>query len=254
MDLIVTLKERNSTLFWFGLLNLVVVILLLILSVVKPVEYAQTNAWYKPIKFALSTAIVSWSIAWYCGYINIKSDLTICIWVIILNLGFEVFYIALQAAKGEPSHYNQTTHLHSIMFSIMAMAAAVATIAIGYIGSRFFITIFPGLPDYYMWAIRFGFILFVIFSFEGFVMGGRMSHTVGGADGSRGIPFLNWSLSFGDLRVAHFVGMHALQILPLLAWYILKDFKLVVISSILYGLLAVFVLVQALRGNSIIHL
>ncbi len=254
MEFIEILKGRNEALYWFGIVNLITAIVLIYVSFHKPIEFGGTNAYFKPIKFALSTFILSWSMAWYTGYLKPGLDISIFNWTIILTLAFEVFYITLQASKGEPSHYNNSTPLHSTLFTLMALAASIATLAVGYIGLKFCITDFPELPNYYVYAIRLGILLFVIFSFEGFVMGSKMTHTIGGADGSIGIAFFNWSRIFGDLRIAHFVGMHALQVIPLVSWYLLKDTKLTIALAILYACLAVFVLVQALQGKPLFKL
>jgi hypothetical protein len=105
---------------------------------------------------------------------------------------------------------------------------------------------FPGLPDYYLWSIRLGIFLFVVFALEGAVMGARLSHTVGGPDGSDGLSLLGWSRKLGDLRIAHFVGMHALQVLPLMSFYVLRNVKLTLFGGLVYGLVALLILMQAL--------
>jgi len=252
MEFIDTLIKRNDILFWFGLANLLAVSFFIMLSFIKPIDFLGTNVWYKPVKFALSTTILVWSVGWYSGYFDSGKDITISTWIIVITLAFEVVYIAWQASNGQASHFNQSTPYHSFMFSIMALAASIATLAIGYIGLKFFINDLPQFEKYYLLAIQLGFILFVIFSFDGFVMGSKLSHTVGAPDGTEGIPFLNWSKTVGDLRVAHFVGMHALQVLPLLAWYILKNYKLTVGVGILYTCLAAFVLIQAFQAKPLI--
>ena len=249
MEILDTIKSRNEALYFFGALNLIFALILILLSRFSSIEVAGTNAWHKPIKFALSTGILSWSMAWYTHYLDSGWDIKLYNWILILTLGFEVIYIAIQAGRGQMSHFNQSSAFTSGMFTLMAGAATIATLATAYIGIKFFTREFPELPDYYLWAIRLGMILFVIFSFEGFLMGSQMAHTIGGPDGGPGLPFLNWSRKFGDARVAHFIGMHALQLLPILSFYVLRNVKLTLIGAVLYASLAVYVLVQALQGK-----
>jgi hypothetical protein len=191
--------------------------------------------------------------AWYCQYLP-NFNVKLFNWTIIVLLGFEIFYIAFQAGKGQLSHFNVSTPIYSTLYSLMAIAATVVTLYTAYVAVLFFTNQFPDLPNYYLWSIRLGLIIFVIFSFEGFVMGSKLSHTIGGADGGPGIPFLNWSTKFGDPRVAHFIGMHALQLLPLLSFYLLKDIQLTFLLSILYLLLSVYTLMLALQGKPLIRI
>jgi hypothetical protein len=82
-------------------------------------------------------------------------------------------------------------------------------------------------------------------------MGSRMNHSVGAINDNSNWLIVGWSKTVGDLRVSHFVGMHALQLLPLLSFYIFKNTKATIIISLLYGLLATNTLVQALKGKPI---
>jgi hypothetical protein len=245
-----TLKYRNESLFYFGLICFVLAIIFLILTRFTTTQVYNVNAWYKPFKFAASTMLYAWAIAWFIGYLP-NFDARIFNWVIVITLGFEIIYIAWQANRGHLSHYNISTSFYSFMYSMMALAATVATLATAYIGILFLKNDFPDLPLHYVWSIRLGIFIFVIFAFEGFVMGSRMSHTIGGADGGEGIPILNWSKKFGDPRIAHFIGMHALQVLPVISYYFLRNTQLTIITGILYFVLAVFTLVQALNEKSL---
>lgn len=245
-----TIYHRNEILFYFGLINVVVAVCFFVLTQTTSTQVMGISAWYKPTKFALSTFLYSWAMAWFISYLP-SFNTTIFSWSVVVLLGFEVAYIAFQAGRGQLSHYNVSTPMYSALFSMMGLAATLVTLYTAYVAVLFFANKFASLPSYYLWSIRLGLIIFVLFSFEGFVMGSRLSHTVGIEDGSKGIPFLNWSLSHGDLRIAHFIGMHALQVLPLLSFYILRNTKATIFVSILYGLLALSVLIQALNGTSI---
>lgn len=248
-NFILELAMRNQILFWFGTINFALAAIFIILSRSYYIEVNEVNAWNKPIKFALSIGMYSWTMGWFVHYLSNFKVLHAFNWSVVILLGFEILYIAIQAGRGLLSHYNISTPFYGGLYALMAVAATAISIWTAYIGLLFFRGNFTVLPNYYLWGIRIGIILFVIFSLEGFVMGSRLSHTVGGADGNHGIPFLGWSKLFGDPRVAHFIGMHALQVIPFMAYYVLKNVKLTFILGVLYFLLAIATLIQALQGK-----
>jgi hypothetical protein len=248
VDFIQQLKYRNETLFFFGLICLVLSFAFLLFTKISNTQVYNVNAWFKPFKFAFSTFLFAWAMAWYCYYLP-SFNINIFNWTVIILLGFEIFYIAFQANKGQLSHYNISTPVYSALYSLMALAASAVTLYTAYIGFLFFINDFPNLPNYYLWAIRLSIILFVIFSFEGFAMGSRFNHSVGALNDNSNWFILGWSKTVGDLRVSHFIGMHALQFLPILSYYVLKNTKLTIAISILYGLLALLTLIQAIQGK-----
>jgi hypothetical protein len=243
-----TLKQRNEPLFYFGAACFLLAVVFLLLTSFTTTQVYNVNAWHKPFKFALSIAVYSWTMAWYCAYLS-RFNVWLFDWSIIALLGFEIIYIAVQAGRGQLSHYNLSTPLYSFLYTMMALAATSATLYTAYIGYLFFTDDFPGLPVPYLWAIRLSIVVFVLFSFVGFLMGSRLTHSIGGADGGAGLPILNWSTRFGDPRIAHFIGMHALQVLPFLSYYLLKTTKATIGFSFLYALLALFTLIQAMQGK-----
>jgi hypothetical protein len=252
MNFLEQIKLRNEAMFYFGLLCLIAALGFFIMTKISNTQVYGVNAWFKPLKFALSTWLYAWAMAWYIGHLpNFNS--TSFNWVIIITLGFEILYIAYKASEGTTSHYNMSTPFNATMFSLMAGAATVATLATAFIGLQFFATDFLDLPQYYVWAIRLGILIFVVFAFEGFAMGARLSHTVGAENDNSSLYILGWSMKHGDLRIAHFIGMHALQVLPLLSYYVFKNAKVTVVMALLYGLLAVFTLVQALQGRPLVR-
>jgi hypothetical protein len=246
------LKFRNETLFYYGLLCLILSAIFILLTKYTNTQVFNVNAWYKPFKFAFSTFLFVWAMAWYCYYLP-NFNIKLFNWTVIILLGFEIFYIAFQANKGQLSHYNLSTPVYAFLFSMMALAATLVTLYTAYVGLLFFTNSFPELPNYYVWAIRLGIIIFVIFSFEGFAMGSRLSHSVGALNDNSNWFIVGWSKTVGDLRVAHFIGMHALQVLPLLSYYVFKNTKLTVGLSVVYGLLALLTLYQALNGKPLVR-
>ena len=83
-------------------------------------------------------------------------------------------------------------------------------------------------------------------------MGSSLNHSVGALNDNSNWFIVGWSKTVGDLRVSHFIGMHALQVLPILSFYVLKNTKLTIGISLIYGLLALATLIQALQGKPLI--
>jgi hypothetical protein len=252
IDFFSILKSRNEPLFYFGVICSISAVFMLLIAKFSHVQINGVNTWYKPIKFALSIGIFSWTMGWYTGYLELPEQISTYSWTTIFLLGFELFYITFQAGRGQLSHYNVSSTLYTSLTAAMAFAAIAATLYTGYIGILFCTREFPALSGHYLWAIRIGIFLFVIFAFEGAIMGGNGSHSVGGSGDGDGLPLLNWSRKYGDLRISHFVGMHALQVLPLTAFYLFRDIRSVIIAGVFYVALALFCLVQALNSKPLL--
>jgi hypothetical protein len=252
LQIVAVLKERNEMLYHFGMVCMVAGIVFFALARYSKTLLDGVSIWYKPFKFAISIGLYSWTMGWLCAYLP-SLNVTLFSWFVIVALGFEIVYIALQAARGQRSHFNVSKPVYASLYSLMALAATGVTLYTAYIGALFFSDKVSELPIHYLWGIRWGIVIFVIFSLEGFVMGARMSHTIGGADGNHGIPVLNWSRKFGDPRVAHFIGMHALQVLPIVAFYFINNNLGVHLLAVVYLLLAIATLMQALNGKPLVR-
>ena len=133
-----TLRSRNSLLYIFGWLFLLSAVVSVILIFTSNKQILGINAWIKPFKFFLSSAIFVWTMAWLMHYLTEQNKVTVYSWMVIVVLVFETGYIALQAARGQLSHFNVSTSFHSVMFSLMGIAIMIMTLWTGYIGLLFF--------------------------------------------------------------------------------------------------------------------
>ena len=229
--------------------------------------------WLKPAKFAVSTAIYAFTLAWILTYLPDRRRLAAIVgWVTSVVLVVEVAAIAAQAGRGVTSHFNVSTPLDTALFATMGLAiltvwGAAIGLTVALFRHRF--------ADQAMgWALRLGLLITVLGQATGGLMTqptlaqlaaartSRMTvsgaHTVGGPDGGPGLPITGWSREHGDIRVAHFVGMHAVQALPVVA-LLLASFasatarrRAVLAASAAYAALFVILLVQALNGHPLV--
>lgn len=245
---IYTIKDSNRPLYYLGLGSLVMAFICFILTLATSTEVLGINAWIKPLKFYLSTCIFVWSMAYYMSYLNRPKAVTIYSWLVFAVFVFELPYITIQAAIGELSHFNISSAFHSTMFNGMGILITILTLWTVYICYLFFTKSHNLKERHVLWGIRFGIFLFVIFALVGGIMGANLSHTVGAPDGGPGLPVTNWSTEHGDLRIAHFLGMHALQIIPAAAYFIFRKSYQVILFSLAYLIGVSAVLYQALQG------
>ncbi len=246
------LAQANPVLYYSGLVSLVFGLLALVLVMITERQVMGVNAWIKPLKFFLSIGLFNWTMALYLSYLPAEKATAIrwYSWMVVIVFLFEMVVIAGQAARGQLSHFNVSSPLNGALFSLMGVAILTLTTWTAVTATWFFKTGVPdGLTAVYWWGIRLGLVLFCLFSYEGMVMAKNLQHTVGAPDGSDGLPLVNWSKKHGDLRIAHFMGMHALQVLPLLGYFLLKRHAEIITAAVVYGAGALWLFLRALAGK-----
>jgi len=247
-SLFTRLKQRNPLLYYFGWLNLLAAFGCLVMTQADNTMVLGINAWIKPAKFFLSSFIFVWTMAWILVHLEKPRAVKAYSIMVVIVLAFELYVIAWQAANGRLSHFNTTNRFYLLLFNLMGIAISILAVWTAYIGYLFFrkrqFTISPA----YMWGIRLGILFFVLFSFEGALMAANLSHTIGAPDGGPGLPVVNWSTQYGDLRIAHFAGMHALQVLPLAGYFVFRRPAGLILFSTIYFAGVVALIVMALNG------
>lgn len=216
----------------------------------------------KPLKFAVSIAAFLATMGVLLPRLSVGTGARDAFaWGLAATMTIEMAAIALQAARGAPSHFNLRAGVDAAVWNVMMAAIVVATV--GLVGIAAAATWRPlldasGRPMAPLLALawRCGLWALAFSPVSGFAMGSRLKHSVGGADGFAGLPFVNWSLDHGDLRVTHFFALHAVQVLPLLAWALLaldlpERVRLVVVLLAIGALAALCVgtFFQALAGR-----
>ena len=239
-------------------------------------ELLGVNLWEKPLKFAISGTIYAVTWAWLIGHFTRWRR--VAWWagtIIAITLGIELVIITGAAMAGITSHFNVSTPLATTLWSIMA--AAITTLWVATFVAAVALWRNPGADPAREAAIRSGVAISLLGMALAFLMTGPTAeqlndwqgiagaHAVGVADGGPGLPLIGWSTLGGDLRIPHFIGMHALQALPLFALLLefgarrvpaLRDALtrrgLVLTGAGAYLAVVGLVTMQALRGQSIV--
>jgi hypothetical protein len=242
---------------------------LLLLAAMAPTLFAYLveartlygiNVWTKPLKFEASVALYFLTLAWFWGYLSPQlrdARAMRALAVVIAACGvLEVVYIAFQAGRGVSSHFNTATQLEGILFNLMGIAAVIMTAGSLVLAILIARSGAGALSPVFRTSVIIGLALtFVLGTGAGIVIAVNGGHWVGtGASDAGGLPIFGWARDGGDLRVGHFFGIHAMQVLPvfaLLAERFVPHRAAAVLAAftLAYTGLAVATLLQALAGR-----
>jgi hypothetical protein len=271
------LWKTDTTLTMTGLLMLPALSIATVGLIIDPRIITGAPEWLKPAKFAASIAVYVFTVAWMFTFIpDFKRTRRIVGWVTAIVVVLELAVIGFQAYRGTTSHFNFSTPLNAALFTVMGTAIVLQTVSSIAIAIALWRQEFE--DQALGWALRLAMIITIIGAFSGGLMtrptadqlaaahaGQTMpvigAHTVGAPDGGPGVPGTGWSTERGDLRVPHFVGLHALQALPLFAWVLRRrrlgpteaKVRLTVTAAGSYFALFAILLAQALRGQPVLN-
>ena len=245
----------------------------LVLGLVDHRQVTGAPVWVKPAKFATAILMAAPALAWIIRQMLGAAERRVRFagTVMAAVSALELVLITMQAARGVASHFNFDTRFDGAVFTTMGVAITVFWLAQLYLAIRAFRQ--PFATPARSWAIRLGLVGALLGAATGYRMAqptpsqrgpvgaGRPAgvlgaHAVGVPDGGPGLPVTRWSTTGGDLRVPHFLGLHALQALPLLALLIERrrrgQARLVWAGGIVWLGLGGVTLVQALRGQPLV--
>lgn len=206
-------SKRQHSLTVFGLAMFASILPALVLAAIDSRTVRDVGVWAKPLKFMASTGLFALMTAWFMGLlpkaVRSSSVNLAIVWTLILTSLFEVSYITFQSALGSQSHYNANDPFHAVMFGLMAFAAILLTSTQAALAWQIALHA-PRPYAVETLAIVIGLTLtFLLASFSGFMLGGNQPPV------GVGLPIVGWHVGGGDLRPAHFLGVHAQQIIPL---------------------------------------
>jgi hypothetical protein len=230
-------KRGSPLLWWSSVAMMFGLAVCFALTLVDARLLAGANVWEKPAKFFLSLTVQAVTMAWAISIVpeKLRGTKTATL-LFVIAAWFELAYMIFRASRGEASHFNTGTPLAAFMYAMMGLGSLTLVFTSGFIGWR-------------IWQRR-GKILMheaagvglVLGAVLGLIAGGYLSsqtsHWIGGdMTDATGLTYFRWSTTGGDLRVAHFIGLHATQLVPLAA---LSGNRSVVYGTALIVTLAMF--------------
>ncbi|MBP2831619.1 hypothetical protein J8281_05400 [Aquimarina sp. U1-2] len=251
-----TVKQESPILYTIVMIHLVLAIVCILGLGIDDRTLMGVSVWIKPLKFCISSGIfmlTSGYLITLYPFSRRKKDIinNLVSWTLLI----EIIIIVYQASRGVKSHYNQSSLFDGLLFAAMGILISInVLIMVLFIIETVRLRLKTARS--LQISILLGWLVVLFGSWVGGQMIGQMSHTVGVPDGGVGLPLVNWSTIAGDLRIAHFFGLHGIQIIPLFALWLSNTWKTtqrnqiiaVVIFGVLYAGWIGFTFYQAKQG------
>jgi hypothetical protein len=256
-----TLVERQRALATYGAALLLLGVVAVALQGLDPRTLDNgIGVWVKPAKFFFSVGVFAITAAWFFGYVRPERRasrlMRATVAVLVATGTFELLYICWQAAHGLESHFNVGTPFYTWMYRLMGIAAVLlvgTTLPLAWEIAR---RPAAGVQRSFVAAVAVGLVLtFLLGGGLGAYMGSQVAHSVGQVGGH--VPLFGWNRLGGDLRIAHFLGIHAEQAIPMLAAVTAKApararWALLVLGTAGYVAVTILVFSQALAGRALL--
>lgn len=206
------LKHRDPILFYFGTGLLGLFFISVVFVVICQYTIIELCHWLKPGKFALSFAFYAFSMGWYLYYLKetvSNKILKTISWLIALVIVLDMILMLVESGLKLPNE---------MLFYAGNGLVLVVTAITFYVTVQFFKPI-SLKPQAYLWSIRFSFVLFLLSCLLGLAM---MLHygQVDPDPENLNIPFTQLSSMRANLISLHFVGVHAIQLIPFFIYYL----------------------------------
>jgi hypothetical protein len=208
-----SLSWASKFLVSYGLIMLLALVFCYVWSLSDHRLIREVGVWVKPMKFMLSTALFALTTVWVLKVAHSDLDqMPVYPWIVallVLTSLFEVVYISHQASQGSASHYNVSDPFHAFMFGVMAVAAVGLTFSQAWLAWKIWNEQKGADLRVETMGVIIGLTMtFVLSTISGFMLGGNQPPS------GQGIPIVGWHL-YKDIRPAHFLGVHAQQLIPM---------------------------------------
>lgn len=185
--------------------------------------FQEINVWIKPLKFHIALVIYFITLAIFSRFAS--PEITRKSWwlwherAIVMAVILEMIWINGAAALGIGSHFNVSSPIWAVTYSLMGMAAVLLTSATATLAWAIYRypagNLAPAVRAGLIWGLGLTLPLTLI---TAGTLSGMGSHWIGGSPSDAGgFGIMGWSTDGGDLRVAHFFATHAMHVIPLSA-------------------------------------